>query len=56
MTASRAIGSLIGLKEEFAEQYIILHKNTFPSVLGRIAKSNIDNYSIFLLDGFLFGF
>jgi L-rhamnose mutarotase len=47
-------GSLIGLKKEFEERYIILHKHTFPGVLDRIRKCNIRNYSIFLKDGILF--
>jgi len=51
---SKPVGSLIGLKPEYEERYIILHKNAFPGVLDRIRKSNIRNYSIFLLDGILF--
>lgn len=47
-------GSLIGLKPEYRERYIVLHKNTFPGVLKRISDSNIRNYSIFLLDNLLF--
>lgn len=49
-------GSLIKLKPEWEERYIILHKHTFPGVLDRICKSNIRNYSIFLRDGMLFSF
>ncbi len=49
-------GSLIGLKPEYEERYIILHKHTFPGVLHRINKSNIRNYSIFLKDGLLFSY
>jgi len=49
-------GSLIKLKPEWEERYIILHKHTFPGVLDRIRKSNIRNYSIFLRDGMLFSF
>jgi L-rhamnose mutarotase len=49
-------GSLIGLKPEFEERYIILHKHTFPGVLDRIHRSNIRNYSIFLKDGLLFSY
>jgi L-rhamnose mutarotase len=49
-------GSLIKLKPEYEEQYIILHKHTFPGVLDRIQKSNIRNYSIFLRDGLLFSY
>jgi L-rhamnose mutarotase len=47
-------GSLIGIKKEFEERYIILHKHTFPGVLDRIRNNNIRNYSIFLKDGRLF--
>lgn len=47
-------GHVIGLKKEYEERYLILHKNTFPGVLERIYKSNIRNYSIFLKNGILF--
>ena len=46
--------SIIGLKKEFEEQYIALHKHTFPEVLERINRSNICDYSIFLHNGILF--
>lgn len=49
-------GSVIGLKPEFEERYIILHKHTFPGVLKRIRDSNIRNYSIFLRDSMLFSY
>jgi L-rhamnose mutarotase len=49
-------GSLIKLKPEYEERYIILHKFTFPGVLERIRKSNIRNYSIFLRAGNLFSY
>jgi L-rhamnose mutarotase len=49
-------GSLIKLKPEYEERYIILHKHTFPGVLDRIHKSNIHNYSIFLKVGLLFSY
>jgi len=51
---TKRVGSLIKVKPEYEERYIILHKHTFPGVLERIRKSNIRNYSIFLLDGILF--
>ena len=51
---TKRVGSLIKVKSEFEERYVILHKHTFPGVLDRIRKSNIRNYSIFLLDGILF--
>lgn len=49
-------GSLIGLKKEYEERYIILHRNVFPGVLDRIRKCNIHNYSIFLQNGVLFSY
>ena len=49
-------GSLIKLKPDWEERYVILHKNTFPGVLERIRKSNIRNYSIFLHDVILFSY
>ncbi len=52
----KSFGSLIGLKEDAAGQYILLHRHAFPPVLDRIAKSNIANYSIFLAEGILLGF
>ena len=51
---TKRVGSLIKVRPEFEERYIILHKHTFPGVLESIRKSNIRNYSIFLLDGMLF--
>lgn len=47
-------GSLIGLKKEYEERYIILHRHVFPGVLERIHMCNIRNYSIFLRNGILF--
>jgi L-rhamnose mutarotase len=49
-------GSLIKVKQEYEERYIILHKHTFPEVLEQIRKSNIRNYSIFLRDSVLFSY
>ena len=53
-TPLKRFGSLIRLKRQFEEQYIILHRYTFPGVLDRIQKCNIRNYSIFLSSGILF--
>lgn len=53
---NKRFGSLIKVKPEYEERYVILHKHTFPGVLDRIRKSNIRNYSIFLLDGILFSY
>lgn len=51
---SKRVGGLIKVRPDFEERYIILHKHTFPGVLESIKRSNIRNYSIFLLDGMLF--
>ncbi len=48
------VGSLIRVRPDHEERYIILHRHTFPEVLAQIRDSNIRNYSIFLLDGVLF--
>ncbi|HVO73806.1 MAG TPA: L-rhamnose mutarotase [Ignavibacteriaceae bacterium] len=53
---SKRVGSLIKVRPEYEERYIILHRHTFPGVLDRIRKSNIRNYSIFLLNGILFSY
>jgi L-rhamnose mutarotase len=50
------IGRLVGLKSQEEERYIIIHKQVWPGVLDRIYKSNIRNYSIFLLDNILFSY
>jgi cytidyltransferase-like protein len=52
----KPIGSLIGLKEGTEELYFLLHRNVFTSVLERIARSNLADYSIFFLNGILFAF
>ena len=49
-------GSLIQLKPEWEERYIILHKHIFPEVLAQIARSKITNYTIFLRERVLFGY
>jgi L-rhamnose mutarotase len=40
-------GAVIGLKSEFEQKYRTLHANVWPSVLRRIKRSNIRNYSIY---------
>jgi L-rhamnose mutarotase len=56
MPITKRVGSLIKVRPEYEERYIILHKHTFPGVLSQIRKVNIRNYSIFLLDGILFSY
>jgi len=52
------MGMVIGLKVEKVAEYKRLHADVWPSVLARIAKSNIRNYSIFLKEpeNLLFGY
>lgn len=54
LQVAKRTGELNRLRPEFEERYIILHKHTFPGVLDRIYKSNMRNYTIFLLDSVLF--
>jgi L-rhamnose mutarotase len=51
--AALSVGSLITLRPEYEERYIILHKHVFPEVLKRIRLCHIRNYSIFLRQGIL---
>ncbi|ETO25749.1 hypothetical protein RFI_11390 [Reticulomyxa filosa] len=41
-------GSIIGLKPEKEQYYRQLHSSTWPKVLERLKKSNIQNYSIYI--------
>jgi len=47
-------GSIIRLRPEYEERYVILHRHVFPQVLKTIHLCNIRNYSIFLREGVLF--
>jgi L-rhamnose mutarotase len=50
------LGSLIKLRPEFQERYLILHRHTFPEVLAMIRKAKIRNFSIFLRKDILFSY
>jgi len=52
----KRVASLIKVRPEFEERYVILHKHTFPGVLKQIYNGNLRNYSIFLKDGILFSY
>ncbi len=43
----RRFGSVIGLDPEKEEYYRELHADVWPSILDRIRKSNMRNYSIY---------
>ncbi len=48
--------SVIRVKQEKLEEYKKLHANAWPQVLETIKKCNIENYSIFHRDGYLFSY
>ncbi len=49
-------GSVIRLRPEAEERYKAYHAQVWPEVLDMIRKCHIRNYSIYLKDGFLFGY
>jgi L-rhamnose mutarotase len=49
-------GSVIKLRPENEEEYKRLHAAAWPGVLKTIHDCNIRNYSIYLKDGYLFGY
>ena len=49
-------GSVIGLSAENVEEYKRLHADVWPGVLAKIKDCNINNYSIYFKDGFLFSY
>jgi L-rhamnose mutarotase len=49
-------GMLIKVRPEKLDEYKELHANPWPGVLKTIHNCNIRNYSIYLKDGFLFGY
>lgn len=46
----RRFGSVIGLNAEKEKYYRELHANVWPTVLDRIRKSNLCNYSIYVTE------
>ncbi len=46
----RRFGSVIGLNPDKEKYYRELHANAWPSVLERIRKSNLRNYSIYVTE------
>jgi len=49
-------GSVIKVKPEKLDEYIALHADPWPEVLQMIRACNIQNYSIYYKDGFLFSY
>ncbi len=52
----RRYAMVVRLKPEAEEEYRRIHQAVWPEVLETIRQCNIRNYSIFLRDGFLFGY
>ena len=49
-------GMAVRLKEEKRQFYIENHANVWPEVLEELKKINVQNYSIFLKEDFMFGY
>lgn len=49
-------GMVIKIKPDKLTYYKELHANTWPGVLKQITKSNIQNYSIYYKDNYLFSY
>jgi len=49
-------GSVIRIRPEAVERYREYHRNAWPEVLDMIRQCNIRNYTIFMKDGYLFGY
>lgn len=49
-------GTVIRVKPEKLEEYKVLHANPWPGVNRKLKEVNIQNYSIYYRDGFLFSY
>ena len=49
-------GSIIQIKPEQFEEYKAAHTAVWPEVLDMIRECNIQNYSIYFKDGYLFSY
>ncbi|MGD9929195.1 MAG: L-rhamnose mutarotase [Mangrovibacterium sp.] len=52
----RRFGQMIRLKPEGADEYIRQHAAVWPGVLEMIKSCNIQNYSIYFKDDYLFAY
>lgn len=50
------VAQAVRLRPEKEDEYRRLHAAAWPSVLEQIRRSNIRNFSIYLLDGLLVGY
>ena len=49
-------GMAVRLKDEKRQYYIENHANVWPEVLAELKRINVQNYSIFLKEDFMFGY
>lgn len=49
-------GMAIRLQEDKRQFYIDNHANPWPEVIEELKKNNVQNYSIFLKEDFIFGY
>lgn len=49
-------GSVIKVRKEKLERYKELHANPWPEINAMIKKCNIQNYSIYYRDGYLYSY
>lgn len=52
----KRFGQVIGLRDEFREEYIRYHSDVWPEVLNTIHECNIRNYTIFLRGDVMFAY
>ena len=52
----KRLGQVIRVKSEMEKHYRELHSQACPEILAKIKECNIQNYSIYLRDGFLFSY
>jgi L-rhamnose mutarotase len=52
----KRIGGTIGLRKECLEEYKRIHVKLWPEIERAIKEAGIANYSIYYLDGQLFGY
>jgi len=52
----KRFGQMIRLKPEGAQEYIRHHTAVWPKVLSKIKDCNIQNYSIYFKDNYLFAY
>src|SRR5215472_13266985 len=55
-SAMKRYGAVIRLRPEAEEKYKWYHAHPWPEINDMIRKCNIRNYSIYLKDGYLFGY